>query len=201
MDRTLAIDNFNLVTYLAGSKVVTEDDIIAGCKEGRRSAQNELFSRYSGAMLGISMRYCNNKTEAEDALQEAFVKIYKNIVKFEGRRDGSLTSWIKTIVVNTTLSLNKKNKKHNYTDNIDDVSYKYSEVAEELSDIEGTQNKIMVAIKQLPNGYKTVFNLYVMEGYSHQEIADILSISINTSKSQLSKARKFLKNILGYNEQ
>lgn len=200
MDRILAIDNFNLVNYLADSKVVTEEDIIAGCKEGRRSAQNELFARYSGAMLGIAMRYSNNKTEAEDALQEAFIKIYKHIIKFEGRRDGSLTSWIKTIVVNTTLSLNKKNKKHNYTDNIDDISFKCSEEIEEVTDIEGTQNKILSAINQLPIGYKTVFNLYVMEGYSHQEIADILSISINTSKSQLSKARKFLKNTLGYND-
>ena len=201
MNRTIAIDNFNLVNYLAPSKVVTEDDIIAGCKEGKRSSQNELFNRYSGAMLGIAMRYSNNKTEAEDALQEAFIKIYKSIVKFEGRRDGSLTSWIKTIVVNTTLSLNKKNKKHNYTEDIENIRFKYNEVDEVDDDIEGTQNKIMFALNQLPSGYKTVFNLYVLEGYSHQEIAEILTISINTSKSQLSKARKFLKKILGYNEQ
>ncbi|MCT4581582.1 MAG: sigma-70 family RNA polymerase sigma factor [Flavobacteriales bacterium] len=200
MNKTLAIDNINLVNYLAPPKVLTEDDVITGCKQGKRSAQNELFNRYSGAMLGIAMRYSNNKTEAEDALQEAFIKIYKNIVKFEGRRDGSLTNWIKTIVVNTTLSLNKKNKKHNYTEDIETTRIGYETIENEVQDIAGTQNKIMHALNQLPSGYRTVFNLYVLEGYSHQEIADILSISVNTSKSQLSKARKFLKKVLGYNE-
>ena len=146
MNKSLAIDNINLVNYLAPSKVLAEDDIIAGCKQGKRSAQNELFNRYSGAMLGIAMRYSNNKTEAEDALQEAFIKIYKNIVKFEGRRDGSLTNWIKTIVVNTTLSINKKNKKHNYTEDIETTRIRYDAIENEVQDITGTQNKIMHAL-------------------------------------------------------
>lgn len=200
MNKALSIDNINLVNYLAPPKVLTEDELIEGCKRGKRSAQSELFNRYSGAMLGIAMRYSNNRTEAEDALQEAFIKVYKNIVKFEGRRDGSLTNWIKTIVVNTTLSLNKKNKKHHYTEDIENTRIVHHEVENEVQDIEGTQNKIMHALNQLPTGYRTVFNLYVLEGYTHQEIADILSISVNTSKSQLSKARKFLKKVLGYNE-
>ncbi len=200
MNSTIAIDNYDLVNYIAIAKVVTEEDIIAGCKAGKRSAQNDLYNRYSGAMLGIAMRYSNNKTEAEDALQEAFIKIYKNIISFEGRRDGSLTTWIKTIVVNTTLSINKKNKKHNYTEDVEAIKIKHTGLEEEVTDIKSTQDKIFEALSQLPSGYRTVFNLYVMEGYTHQEIADILSISVNTSKSQLSKARKFLKKILGYNE-
>lgn len=201
MNKALSVDNINLVNYLALPKVLTEEELIAGCKRGKRSAQSELYNRYCGAMLGIAMRYSNNKTEAEDALQEAFIKIYKNIVKFEGRRDGSLTNWIKTIVVNTTLSINKKNKKHNYTEDIENIRINLNEIESEVEDIAGTQNKIMHALNQLPSGYRTVFNLYVLEGYTHQEIADILSISVNTSKSQLSKARKFLKKVLGYNEQ
>lgn len=201
MNKALSVDNINLVNYLALPKVLTEEELIAGCKRGKRSAQSELYNRYCGAMLGIAMRYSNNKTEAEDALQEAFIKIYKNIVKFEGRRDGSLTNWIKTIVVNTTLSINKKNKKHNYTEDIENIRINLNEIESEVEDIAGTQNKIMHALNQLPSGYRTVFNLYVLEGYTHQEIAEILSISVNTSKSQLSKARKFLKKVLGYNEQ
>ena len=201
MNKALSIDNVNLVNYLALPKVLTEEELIAGCKHGRRSAQSELFNRYCGAMLGIAMRYSNNKTEAEDALQEAFIKIYKNIVKFEGRRDGSLTNWIKTIVVNTTLSINKKNKKYNYTEDIENIQINSNKLENEVEDTTETQNKIMHALNQLPSGYRTVFNLYVLEGYTHQEISDILSISVNTSKSQLSKARKFLKKVLLHNEQ
>lgn len=200
MNKALTIDNFNIVTYLANAKVETEEDIIAGCKVGKRSAQNELYHRYSAAMLGIAIRYSNNKTEAEDALQEAFIKIYKHIVKFEGRRDGSLTSWIKTIVVNTTLSLNKKHKKHHYTLDIENIYIKNPQIEDEIESIKDTQKKIIFALDQLPTGYKTVFNLYAIEGYTHQEISDILSISVNTSKSQLSKARKFLRKILDNNE-
>jgi len=197
MNNTIAIDNFSFVNYLAKSKVVTEEEIIAGCQKGKRWAQNELYNRYSKAMLGIAMRYSTNKTEAEDALQEAFIKIYKHIVKFEGKRDGSLTNWIKTIVVNTTLSQNKKNKKHNYTEDVTELPIKIDS-EEYKDDNDDMQTQIFKAINQLPIGYKTVFNLYVVEGYSHQEIAEILSISINTSKSQLSKARKFLKKLLAH---
>ncbi len=200
MNATLTIDNFNLVSYLANAKVVTEEEIIEGCKSGKRAAQNELYKRYNAAMFGISMRYSNNKTEAEDALQEAFIKIYKNIRRFEGRRDGSLTAWIKTIVVNTALTINKKNKKHNYTADIDEVILPKQEPQVEIENTQDMQQKIMLALKELPSGYRTVFNLYVMEGYTHQEIADILEISVNTSKSQLSKARKFLKKILNHND-
>lgn len=201
MNYTHSLENIHFVNYLATPKVITEEDIIAGCKQGKRFAQNELYNRYCGAMLGIAMRYSTNKSEAEDALQDSFVKIYKNIVKFEGRRDGSLTTWIKTIVVNTTLSLNKKNKKHNFTENVEDYHLKTERQAENRDEeVKTLQEKIVLALDRLPLGYKTVFNLYVMEGYKHKEIAEILSISENTSKSQLSKARKQIKKTLGYNE-
>ncbi len=201
MDYIDSFENIKFVNYLAKPEVITEEDIIAGCKQGKRFAQNELYNRYCDAMLGIAMRYATNKDEAEDALQDAFVKIYKNIVKFEGRRDGSLTTWIKTIVVNTTLSLIKKNKKHNFTENIADYHLKIEREQESNDDEAQTlQEKILKALDKLPLGYKTVFNLYVMEGYKHKEIAEILSISENTSKSQLSKARKQIKKTLGYNE-
>lgn len=189
-------------SFVVFPKKATEEELIAGCQKGKRKYQDKLYNQYCGAMLGIAMRYCDNQTEAEDALQEAFLKIFKNIAKFEGQREGSLTAWIKTIVVNSALSINRKNKKHNYTDDVEDFR-----LADEgavvffMSDEQQSsdrQKQILNAIQSLPLGYRTVFNLYVMEGYTHQEISEILDVSENTSKSQLSKARKYLKNVLGY---
>lgn len=181
---------------------VSDDELVLGCKKGSRKAQSVLYDKYCGAMLGIAMRYSDNQTEAEDVLQEAFLNVFKKIETFEGKNEGSLTLWIKTIVINAALTNNRKNKKHNFTDDVDDFKiadeedrYHFGESVEELQSIQ--VQKIMNALKELPIGYRTVFNLYVVEGYSHQEIADILEVSENTSKSQLSKARKFLKEKLG----
>jgi len=180
----------------------SEQDLIAGCKKGKRKYQTQLYKQYCDAMLGVAMRYCDNQTEAEDALQEAFLKIFKSMKSFEGQRGGSLTAWIKTIVVNTALSTNRKNKKHNFTDDVED--YKVADEASvvffmsEEQQMKDRQRQILHAVQSLPSGYRTVFNLYVMEGYSHAEIAEILEVSENTSKSQLSKARRMLKSKLGY---
>ena len=127
----------------------------------------------------------------------------KYIKNFEGRNEGSLSAWIKTIVINTTLSYNRNNKKHHYTEDVDEVQVGEDPVFdiscdEDLSD--DRKKKVMMAMQQLPDGYRTVFNLYSLEGYTHKEIAEILDISENTSKSQLSKARKYLRTLLGVNE-
>jgi RNA polymerase sigma-70 factor (ECF subfamily) len=182
--------------------LAADAELVAACKIGKAKAQQKLYDRYCGAMLGVAMRYADNQTEAEDILQEAFINVFKNIGSFEGKHEGSLTTWIKTIVVNAALTNNRKNKKHNFTDDVEDVKiaadedrYHFGETMEEMQQIQ--VNRIMSALSDLPIGYRTVFNLYVVEGYSHQEIAEILEISENTSKSQLSKARKFLKNKLG----
>jgi len=182
--------------------MMSEEEIIEGCKKGKRKAQDELYRRYSASMLGISMRYSTNVSEAEDALQEAFIRIFKYIVNFEGRREGSLSAWIKTIVVNTTLSHNRNNKKHHYTEDIDDVQVgdDPEPFIEDEDNAKRQQQKVLKAIQQLPVGYRTVLNLYVVEGYTHKEIAEILEISENTSKSQLSKARRYLKKLLGIEE-
>lgn len=184
------------------SKSMSEEDLVEGCKRGKRKAQSQLYNQYCGAMLAIAMRYCENRSEAEDALQDAFINIFKRIKDFEGRREGSLTAWIKTIVINSALSLNRKNKKHNYTEDVTELRIADPDtpsIEEDNSDEEKRQ-RILNAVQELPAGYRAVFNLYVMEGYSHKEIADILEISENTSKSQLSKARKYLKSYLGINE-
>ncbi len=198
------IDNSKIDGYLAVDKMLSEKEIIEGCKRGKRKAQQELYNRYCGSMLGVAMRYSRNVSEAEDALQEAFIRIYKYIKTFEGQREGSLSAWIKTIVVNTTLSYNRNNKKHQLTEDVDDVPIGFEDEGyffdEEERETQDMQQRILNALQKLPAGYRTVFNLYVMEGYTHKEIAEILEISENTSKSQLSKARRFLKKLLGMEE-
>lgn len=186
--------------FATHSKAMEEEELIAGCKKGKRKAQSQLYNQYCGAMLAIAMRYCDNRTEAEDALQDAFVNVFKRIVDFEGRREGSLTAWIKTIVINSALSLNRKNKKHNFTDDVSEMRIADEDSFGGFDDSEtddGRRQRILNAVQDLPAGYRAVFNLYVMEGYSHKEIAEILEVTENTSKSQLSKARKYLKTQLG----
>jgi RNA polymerase sigma-70 factor (ECF subfamily) len=192
--------NLPAYSYLAQKSMLTDQELIEGCKRGSSKAQKELYSRYSGAMLGISMRYCRNKSEAEDVLQEAFIRIFRYIVKFEGRNKGSLSAWIKTIVINTTLSNNRNNLKHHFTEDVDDIQVGETPIFDILNEVDESQikvQKIMKSIQKLPDGYRTVFNLYCLEGYSHKEIAEILNVSENTSKSQLSKARKYLRKLLG----
>lgn len=198
----LGVVNSKIDTYLADNSMLSEEEIIAGCKLGKRKAQHELYNRYSGSMFGVALRYSRNKSEAEDVLQEAFIRIFKYIKSFEGRNQGSLSAWIKTIVINTTLSYNRNNKKHHYTEDVDEVQVGENPVFDisSDSDTDERKNKIMKAMQQLPHGYRTVFNLYSLEGYTHKEIAEILDISENTSKSQLSKARKYLRNLLGVTE-
>lgn len=188
--------------FVTKSKSMTEEDLIEGCKKGKRKAQSQLYNQYCGAMLAIAMRYCENRSEAEDALQDAFVNIFRRIKDFEGRREGSLTAWIKTIVINSALSLNRKNKKHNFTEDVTElkIADPESPAFEDDNSEDVKRERILNAVQDLPPGYRAVFNLYVMEGYSHKEISDILDISENTSKSQLSKARKYLKTYLGIND-
>ena len=199
----ISLDNSELDGYLAESKMITEEELIEGCKKGKRWAQAELYNRYSASMLAVSMRYCRNVSEAEDALQEAFIRIFKYVKNFKGRHEGSLSAWIKTIVVNTTLSHNRNNKKHHYTEDVDDLHVSADPVPlfdDEVDVSRRKQEAIMKSMQKLPVGYRTVFNLYVVEGYTHKEIAEILGISENTSKSQLSKARKYLRKLLGVEE-
>lgn len=170
-----------------------EQKIIEGCIKGRRSAQNKLYSKYAPTLLGICMRYARNKSEAEDILQEGFIKIFSNISGFRG--EGSFEGWLKRIIVNTAITHNKKSLKFDHhldIDTTDESTIIQEEVTEELPQMKIPQAVLMQLIQKLPDGYRTVFNLYVFEQYSHQEIADVLGISVNTSKSQLMKARRYL---------
>jgi RNA polymerase sigma factor (sigma-70 family) len=165
-------------------------ELIDGCVRGEKRYQDRLYKRYSSLLFGICLRYTKNKMEAQDVLQDVFVKVYRHIGTFtEGH---SFEGWLRRIAVNTSITAYRKNQKQGYLEDIDDVVM-YKEEPLEFNDLEFTQEELYKSIQRLPSGYKTVFNLYVVEGYMHKEIADMLGIDVNTSKSQLSRAKTYLQ--------
>ncbi len=177
--------------------MISEEKLVKDCIRGKSRALELLYNKYSANMLGVCMRYCSNKAEAEDILQEGFIKVFSNIGKYKKLKTSSLGGWIRRIMVNTALNYHRDNFKNKYHTDIDDIEETL--VMDDDSDlIDTNENKvsekdIMGIIQNLPDGYRIVFNLYIFEEYSHKEIASHLDISVNTSKSQLSKARTYIK--------
>lgn len=168
---------------------MTENELIQGCLREDRRAQRAVFDRYAGKMMSVCLRYARHRMEAEDLLQDAFIKVFDNINRFEGK--GSFEGWIRRIVINTAL---KNVSRHSFQkegiglENIVETSADPT-VFSQLS-----ENELLTMISRLPDGYRVVFNLYVIEGYSHKEIGDLLGIEESTSRSQLVKARSVLQN-------
>ncbi|MEN8157887.1 MAG: sigma-70 family RNA polymerase sigma factor [Bacteroidota bacterium] len=167
-----------------------EKDILEGCKQGRSSAQKRLYDTYSRLMLGICARYATCTEEAEDIMQEGFVKIFQHIDRFKG--DGSLVAWMRRIMINTAITHYHKMLKHRYHDDLDEVRESRFE-ERGWSETDFTREELYNIIQRMPEGYRVVFNLYAVEGYKHREIAEILKIDENTSKSQYSRARRWLQ--------
>lgn len=167
------------------------DDLINECKSGKRKAQSLLYKKYAPSLLGLCIRYSKSKDEAEDILQEGFIKIFNKISSLE--KTSSLEPWMKRIMVNTAINAYHKNLKHYYSQDIDEVQIEDSqeEVVEYMPHI--SPDMVLKSVQELPEGYRMVLNMYVFEGFSHKEIAEELGVSINTSKTQLLKARKKLK--------
>ncbi len=138
------------------------------------------------------MRYCKDKSEAEDIMQEGFIKVFSNLKKFRG--EGSFEGWIKRIMVNTAINHYQRNLKHYFHNQLEEIQEAIGDYNDEdfHPDDDITRRKLLSLIQELPEGYRFVFNLYVFEDYSHKEIADTLNISVNTSKTQLFKARRWL---------
>jgi RNA polymerase sigma factor (sigma-70 family) len=171
-------------------------DIIQGCIRGNSSSQKIIYQKFYGKMLGICMRYSKDREEARDILQDGFLKVFTNIRYYEGK--GSFEGWVRKIIMNTSLDYVRK-RKHliQFTDSEYDDKNAELLVEEENNDyLNISAKEIMEAIQQLPIGYRTVFNMFVVDGFSHQEIAEQLEINIGTSKSNLSKAKMNLKKIL-----
>ena len=170
-----------------------EEIILKGCREGKRSAQKQLYDKYVSSMLAICLRYSKSRDEAEDLLQEGFLKIFQNINTY--RKHGSLEGWIKRIMINHALNQYKKNRKIPFAEDVDSINEnEILSVHEEVENNEPVPAETLLAmIQSLPEGYRMVFNLYVFEGYSHREIAEAINFSENTSKTQLMKARRQLQ--------
>ncbi len=169
---------------------MTEQQIIAACKRGERKAQKWIYERYAPKMFGVCKRYVRNNEDAEDVLVNALFKVLTKIDSFGGK--GSFEGWIRRIVVNEALMLLRKRKDFKYATSLDEVDIPDSaNVVEDLK-----AQDIIKLLEKLPTGYRTVFNLYVIEGFKHREIAEQLGISINTSKSQLILAKKRMQKLI-----
>jgi RNA polymerase sigma-70 factor (ECF subfamily) len=165
-----------------------EHKLIAACKANDRLAQQLLYNRYANAMFTISYRITKDKELAADVLQEAFVRVFHYIYTFRG--ESTLGAWIKTIVVRSALAILKKEKK--------ELSYDIGEVDESTANLHFSHDidYLEKAILSLPSGYRTVFLLIEVEGYTHQDVADLLGVSVGTSKSQLFYAKKRLRELI-----
>ncbi|MCX6247955.1 MAG: RNA polymerase sigma factor [Bacteroidetes bacterium] len=170
---------------------------------GKEESAESLYVRYSPALLSVCLRYCGNLADAEDVLHDGFIKIIRNLPKFRPGPQGSLEAWMRRIMVNTSLNHIRDHAKERKFLDIDPISERINnDEPEETSfdELAGKVNpdKVMELICELPTGYRTVFNMYVFESYSHREIAHFLNCSENTSKSQLSKARGILRKELDH---
>lgn len=169
-----------------------DEKFIDLCLQGDSNAQRALYEHFSIQMFRICYRYVKNENDAEDIMIEGFYKVFNNLSKFEYRGDKSLAAWMRKIMVNQSLMFLRKNK---------NIILMPSEAAVhvpsgDFPDLQVESEEIYQMIGTMPLGYRTIFNLYVVEGYSHKEISEKLSISISTSKSQLSKAKGWMRKML-----
>lgn len=173
--------------------MMSDQQIIEGCARHDRKAQQLLYDQYSRFLLGICMRYATDKAEAEDILQDSFLKIFFNIKDFSGT--GSFMGWLRKVAVNTAITHYHKNLKYRYHVEIEE----YVSVETGVTSFEEdffTSEELYKVLNELPAGYRMVFNLYAVEGYKHKEIAEMLGIDTNTSKSQYSRAKAVLRDKL-----
>lgn len=164
--------------------------MIEAVQQGDQRAFKELFDRYSPILMGMAMRYARNEADAEDILQESFVRIHQKIGDYRGR--GSFEGWMKRILIHTAINfVNKRNKESEKKN--DEMEVEKAEICDEQLPDDLGQEELTRALNSLPDGYRTVFNLVVLEGYEHQEVSELLGISTGTSQSQLFKAKKMLR--------
>jgi RNA polymerase sigma factor (sigma-70 family) len=174
--------------------MLDEKEIIEGCRRNERKAQKALYERYASILLGVCIRYSGRRDEAEDILQDGLIKVYFNIKEFAGK--GSFINWMKKIMVNTAITHYHRNLKHQYHQDIEDIRETDIDWVS-LNTSEFTREELFNVIRDLPHGYRLIFNLYAIEGYKHKEIAEMLEIDVNTSKSQYSRAKALIRRKLG----
>lgn len=171
---------------------MTEDAILQGCIQNDALAQRELYTRFSAKMLSVCYRFAHNREDAEDMLQEGFIKVFSQIHTFQSK--GAFEGWIRRIMVHTCINNLKKNKKFN--ESVDIIHATGVVIREDSVPSIVQAKQIVECIRLLPIGYRTVLNLYAIEGYSHKEISDMLDIEESTSRSQYTRAKQMLEDIL-----
>ncbi len=171
---------------------MTEEQMLQGCLKNDASVQEALYNRFSPRMLGVCYRFARNREDAEDMMQEGFIKVFSQIHQFRGQ--GALEGWIRRIVVHTCINILKKNKK--FSDSVDLFHASTLHLKEDNIPSLLQAKQVVECIRLLPLGYRTVLNLYAIEGYSHREIASILDIEESTSRSQYTRAKSMLEDIL-----
>ncbi|MGC4101637.1 RNA polymerase sigma factor [Ferruginibacter sp.] len=171
---------------------MTEELMLAGCLKNNAAAQEALYNRFSPRMLGVCYRFAKNREDAEDMLQEGFIKVFTQMHQY--RNEGALEGWIRRIIVHTCINNLKKNKK--FSDSLDIIHAHSVHINEELIPSIMQAKQVVECIRMLPLGYRTVLNLYAVEGFPHKEIATMLDIEESTSRSQYTRAKAMLEEIL-----
>ncbi|CAN5746239.1 RNA polymerase sigma factor [soil metagenome] len=171
---------------------MTEEQMLAGSIKNNASAQEAFYNKFSPKMLGVCYRFAKNREDAEDMLQEGFIKIFTQLHQY--RNEGALEGWIRRIVVHTCINVLKKNKK--FAESVDIIHANSIHVKEDMIPSIMQAKQVVECIRMLPMGYRTVLNLYAIEGYSHKEIASMLDIEESTSRSQYTRAKAMLEDIL-----
>jgi RNA polymerase sigma factor (sigma-70 family) len=173
---------------------LTNNELIEGCRKGKRKAQDQLYRLYAGRLFGVCLRYTRNRMEAEDMLQEGFIRIFRKFDTFREDNEHALYGWLRRVMVNFILNYMRDNRKLRFTDSMELSGDQWPDITDghdihELFE-SVSHEEILQIINELPDGYRAVFNLYAFEEYKHADIAGILGISESTSKTQLMKARR-----------
>lgn len=171
---------------------LNEQQLIIECKKGDRKAQRQLYETYAGKMMGVCLRYCKDKDTARDLLHDGFLKVYSHIDDFENK--GSFEGWIRKIMVNTALEYVRKQNDEGYSLDIEEA---YSLSNDDFSVLDRLQAEELIGmIQKLPDTYRSVFNLFIVEGYSHKEIAAAMDITESSSRVYLTRAKQLLQQML-----
>lgn len=170
---------------------MAERELVLSCIAGDRKSQEILYRKFASKMYGVCLGYSRSREEAQDILQDGFIKVFASLKKFEG--SGSLEGWIRRIIVNTAVDYYRKNYNSPEKLNAQEEAF-FSIDADAYSQLDNKE--IIALVQKLPEGARIIFNLYAIEGYNHNEIAKMLNISTGTSKSQYSRARTLLQNML-----
>jgi RNA polymerase sigma factor (sigma-70 family) len=171
---------------------MTEEQMLAGSIKNNAAAQEALYNRFSPRMLGVCYRFAKNREDAEDMLQDGFIKVFTQLHQY--RNEGALEGWIRRIIVHTCINILKKNKK--FADSVDIIHANSVHIKEDMIPSIMQAKQVVECIRILPLGYRTVLNLYAIEGYTHKEIAKMLEIEESTSRSQYTRAKAMLEDVL-----